>query len=325
MHHDLISFGGCNGATPDPIRNVAEEVAHYPATPGHPCLSGLEIVPMGRHDEGLADGLIVRRSSPLSPFVGGWHAHDFHQVTLFLSSPGHVEWHFSEGRAYSGRPAAGDLVLTPAIVPTLVRWDRPFEAVSVRFSTGLVDRVASQAGLDAARLRPAAMRHDPFAGEVTRKLADEAESGRVGPSLLAESLGTALAVHLLRAYADEGPQMPPRPNGLPNDDLRRVTDHIEGQLDGDLSLGRLAAVAGLSPYHFARLFRVATGTTPHQYVIRRRVERARELLRGGCDIALAAARVGFSGQSHLHHHVRRLLGVTPGELARRPQADGRPR
>ena len=75
------------------------------------------------------------------------------------------------------------------------------------------------------------------------------------------------------------------------------------------------AVAGRSPYHFIRLFRSATGTTPRQYVIRRRVERARELLVGGSGIAEAAARVGFSSQSHLHRHVRKLLGLTPGELA----------
>lgn len=281
----------------------------------------LEIVPMGRHGEVIADGLVARRSSPGRPILSGRHAHDFHQVTLFLSCPGRVEWHFDEGRAYSGRPAAGDVVLTPALVPIVVRWDQPFESVSVRLSTELLDRVAGRTGLDAARLRPAAMRRDPFAGEIARKLADEAESGAGGPSLLAESLGTALAIHLLREYADDAPPAPLRPHGLPEGDLRRVTEHIEAHLDGDLSLDRLAAVAGLSPYHFARQFRAAAGTTPHQYVIRRRVERARQLLQGGCGITQAAIRVGFAGQSHLHHHVRRLLGVTPGELAR-PRDNG---
>ncbi|QDV34607.1 helix-turn-helix domain-containing protein [Tautonia plasticadhaerens] len=282
-----------------------------------------EIVPLGLHDEAVAEGIGLCRSTQRRPVRANRHAHAFHQLTVVLSSPGHIEWHFGEGRAYSGRPTAGDVVVVPALVPTLVRWDRPFESVSVRLSTGLLDRVAGRAGLGTARLRPAAMRRDPFAGEVARKLADEAGGG--GRALLAESLGTALAVHLLREYADDGPDPTPADAGLAGDVLRRVTDYVEGHLDGDLSLARLAAVAGLSPYHFARRFRAAAGTTPHQYVIRRRVDRARELLQGGCDIAQAAARVGFSGQSHLHHHVRRLLGVTPGQLARRPQADGRPR
>lgn len=286
----------------------------------------LEIVPMDRHDERLTDGLGIWRSSLQRHLGAGRHAHGFHQLTLILSSPGRVEWHLGEGHVYTGRPAAGDVVICPAFLPTLVRWERPFEAVSVRLSTGLIDRVAGRAGLGAGRLRPAAMRRDRFAGEVALKLAEEAERDGCGRQLLAESLGTALAVHLLREYGGEGPRPERRAVGLPDGTLRRVTDHIEGHLDGDLSVGRLAAVAGLSPYHFIRLFRAATGTTPYQYVLRRRVERARELLLGGAGIAQVAAQVGFSGQSHLHRHVRRFLGATPGELAgRRASATGRPR
>jgi AraC family transcriptional regulator len=80
----------------------------------------------------------------------------------------------------------------------------------------------------------------------------------------------------------------------------------------------MAAVARLSVYHFARQFRAATGLPPHQYVIARRVERARQLLEAGTHLSLAevAAHVGFSDQSQLGHHFKRLLGVTPGQLRR---------
>ena len=276
---------------------------------------GIETVPLGSGDERLCDGVSLRRSTLGARPGAGWHAHGFHQVAVFLSSPGEVEWCFGEGPTYQGRPAAGDVVVCPASVPTLVRWERPFESISVRFSTGMLGRVARRAGFGVNGLSPAAIRRDRFAGEVARKLAEiGGGEGEVGRGLLAESLGTALAVHLLRDYPGEA-----RPGrgevGLAPGDLRRVTDHIEANLDGDLSVDRLAAVAGLSPHHFIRRFRASAGTTPHQYVIRRRVERAEGLLRSGCGISEAAARVGFSGQSHLHHHVRRLLGVTPGEIA----------
>jgi AraC family transcriptional regulator len=78
----------------------------------------------------------------------------------------------------------------------------------------------------------------------------------------------------------------------------------------------MAAVARLSPYHFARQFRAATGLPPHQYVIARRVERAKQFLQGGGDLSLAqvAARAGFSSQSHFSLHFRRLVGVTPGQF-----------
>jgi AraC family transcriptional regulator len=78
----------------------------------------------------------------------------------------------------------------------------------------------------------------------------------------------------------------------------------------------MAAAAHLSVYHFARQFKAATGLPPHQYVIRRRVERARQLLQAGTDLSLAevAACTGFSDQSQFCHHFKRLVGVTPGQF-----------
>ena len=78
----------------------------------------------------------------------------------------------------------------------------------------------------------------------------------------------------------------------------------------------MAAVARLSPYHFARQFKAATGLPPHQYVIARRVERAKQLLQGGGDFSLAevAAHAGFSDQSQFSHHFKRIVGVTPGQF-----------
>ena len=78
----------------------------------------------------------------------------------------------------------------------------------------------------------------------------------------------------------------------------------------------MAAVARLSPYHFARQFKRATGLPPHQYVILRRVEWAKRLLETGTDFSLAevAAQAGFSDQSQFTHHFKRLVGVTPGQF-----------
>jgi AraC family transcriptional regulator len=274
----------------------------------------LDIVALGQEDEAVADGISLCHRAHDPHYLIGRHAHNFHGMMLILSSPGHVEWHFGAGQDYSGRASVGNVVICPAFIPTLARWERPFESISVRLSTGLLDRVAERAGLGPGGLRPAAVRRDPFAAEVTRKLA-EASADRRWRVALAELLGAALAVHLLREYGADKGRTGRRAVGLPGGAIRRVTHHIERHLDGDLSVARLADLAGLSPFHFIRLFRGATGTTPHQHVIRRRVERARELVLGGQGIAESAARVGFSSQSHLHRHVRRVLGLTPGELA----------
>jgi AraC family transcriptional regulator len=78
----------------------------------------------------------------------------------------------------------------------------------------------------------------------------------------------------------------------------------------------MAAVARLSPYHFSKQFKAAIGLSPHQFVIARRVERAKQLLQTGGDLSLAqvAARAGFSDQSQFSRHFRRIVGVTPGRF-----------
>jgi AraC family transcriptional regulator len=97
---------------------------------------------------------------------------------------------------------------------------------------------------------------------------------------------------------------------------RAVVAYIEGHLDASLTLEQLAAVARLSPYHFARQFKRATGLPPHQYVILRRVERAKHLLQAGTGLSLAevAADAGFWDQSQFSSHFKRLVGVTPGQF-----------
>ena len=98
--------------------------------------------------------------------------------------------------------------------------------------------------------------------------------------------------------------------------LRAVLEYLEEHLDAAPTLAEIAAVAGLNPYHVARQFKAATGLPPHQYVILRRVERAKQLLQAGPDLSLAevALSAGFSDQSQLSHHFKRLVGVTAGQF-----------
>jgi AraC family transcriptional regulator len=131
-----------------------------------------------------------------------------------------------------------------------------------------------------------------------------------------ESLANTLAVQRTRHVSAPRRAARGRDGALPGGRLRAVVEYIEGHLDAGPSLAQLAAVARLSPYHFARQFKAATGLPPHQYVIARRVERAKQLLRAGTGLSLAevAAHAGFSDQSKLSHHFKRLVGVTPGQF-----------
>jgi AraC family transcriptional regulator len=95
--------------------------------------------------------------------------------------------------------------------------------------------------------------------------------------------------------------------------LRRVAEYIQQNLDKDLSLAELAAVAYMSPYHFARLFKDSTGVPPHRFVVRQRIARARGVLASPeLSIAQVSRMVGFRTPSHFTTVFRRVLGITPG-------------
>src|SRR6202011_4318194 len=147
----------------------------------------------------------------------------------------------------------------------------------------------------------------------------ERTAGGAGGPLAAESLANVLAVHLIRHIA--APRRPARGRDgtLPRGRLRAVVEYIEEHLDAAPTLEQMAAVACLSPYHFARQFKAATGLPPHQYVILRRVERAKRLLQAGTDLSLAdvALDSGSPDKSHFSRHFKRLVGVTPRQFRRR--------
>jgi AraC family transcriptional regulator len=99
--------------------------------------------------------------------------------------------------------------------------------------------------------------------------------------------------------------------------LKQVLSFIEDQLAEDLSLDQIAVVARLSPSHLKPLFRQAMGMPVHQYVIQRRIDRARALLtQDNLTMAEIAAATGFAHQSHLARHIRRATGLAPNDLRR---------
>lgn len=100
---------------------------------------------------------------------------------------------------------------------------------------------------------------------------------------------------------------------LPQAKVRRVNEYIEAHLDDDVSLKDLAEIAGLSPYHFARVFKLATGESPYHYLGSRRLARAQELL-SATDLPLAelALTCGFASQSHFTAAFTKSIGISPG-------------
>jgi AraC family transcriptional regulator len=152
---------------------------------------------------------------------------------------------------------------------------------------------------------------------IMRLLIKEADDGGPSGKLYGESLATALASRLL--YLVRSAKRPDwkKISALPLRTLRRVLDRMQSSIHADTDLQTLAAEAGYSQAHFLRMFRAATGTTPHQYLLDLKLEKVKELLatRKIPLIEIAAA-CGFSSHSHLSTVFRKRFGATPSRYVR---------
>jgi transcriptional regulator GlxA family with amidase domain len=152
---------------------------------------------------------------------------------------------------------------------------------------------------------------------------DTAGKQEAEPDRRAEAVTSVLALMLIQA-ALSGQLLNPGQataglarGGLAPASLRRVHDYVDRHLDRTISLAELARLTGLSVFHFARSFKQSQGTTPHRYVMQRRIQHAQHMLATTdlplCEIAFAA---GFADQSHLARHFRQQIGVPPGYFRR---------
>jgi AraC family transcriptional regulator len=166
----------------------------------------------------------------------------------------------------------------------------------------------------AVRFEPSRAFNDSLASQIALTIANEMKGGFLD-RIHADALNTTLAVQIMRHFADPSAIALAPSNGLSRERLNRVRDYIEAHLDEDLSLTALADIACLSSYHFSRSFKQAMGVGLHHYVMQRRLERAKTLMRRtNQPLALIAQEAGFADQSHLNSAFRREIGVTPGEF-----------
>src|SRR5215813_10726837 len=210
-----------------------------------------------------------------------------HRLFLFTRPPDELDLRY-DGVKRNVPPPAGSISLMPAGNPARVRSSGCKDELHIFLEPGLVERVAAEAfGLDPARLSvpPLDALDLPHLRATMGAVDAELTAGGAGGRLAAEALANVLAVHLIRHVLAPRSPARGRDGTLPRGRLHAVVAYIEEHLDASPSLEQLAAVARLSPYHFARQFKRATGLPPHQYVIARRVERAKQLLQG--DLSLA--------------------------------------
>jgi AraC family transcriptional regulator len=237
-----------------------------------------------------------------------------HVLALHLEHPSSVDLHI-DGRHHRDIHEPGHMTLFPAGVSRRVR---TLESHGVLF-IALSPKLLVQAGLEmreapAVQLAEQFRFTDPQCEHIACALKAEAESNYPSGALYGETLAMGLAARLRRAYATANDSAAVYKGGMAPQVMRRVLDFIHDNLSDELRMESLAAVAGLSHYRFAHNFKLAEGIAPHQYVIRVRMERGKQMLRDtDHSIAEIALAVGCQSSSHFTRLFRRATGVTPTE------------
>lgn len=247
------------------------------------------------------------------------HQHTMHIIACGLpNSPEdniNIGDRWLAGKRETERRQLGDIAIIPAGISHRCNWNTTVQFGILAIEPTLLQQIGQDwVNPDQIELTPQFMsKQDTLIQGIFSTLRAELETGGIGGNLLVDSLKTALAIHLLRNYCTNLPKSS-YSDGLSSTQLRLVTDYINTHLHRDLKLVELSAIVQISPYYFLRLFKKSLGVTPHQYILQRRINRAKDLLQSSMTLSEIAVRVGFCDQSHLSRCFRRILGKTPSQF-----------
>lgn len=243
-----------------------------------------------------------------------------HRIGVHVGAPVRADCR-CDGKRHVRIQAHGDTDVIPAGLEGEWRDDANCTVLHIWMTDEFVRNTLDRLGLRASeeRIRYRHQVRDQRLQHLAWALRAELEAEDASDPLYAESLCTAVVVRLAGATAlPDGRRRTLMPRAA-----ARVTDYIEAHLEERLTLTELASLVELSVPHFKVLFRETFGVPVHRYVVERRVERARALLiHGRLSASQIALDVGFAHQSHMAHWMKRLLGVTPRDIASEDAAQG---
>ncbi len=228
------------------------------------------------------------------------------------------------GFCQEAKPQTGAIWLSPAGVGKEIVITAPIpQTMHLYLPTALFDRLKDDFNLPAAPAR--SIRHavgigDDLIDQVGRSILSELTAETAASRVYVETAALTLAARLLQKHCDSGAcaATESSAHGLDHIRLRRVLDYIAANIGDDITLAKLAAIAGYSPFHFARKFTLAMGISPHRYISRMRLENAMaELAAGKLALAEIAFNAQFSSQASFTRAFHRAAGMTPREYRRR--------
>lgn len=240
--------------------------------------------------------------------------HEHAEFCFHLQTAGspELEWWWN-GRNRVEAPKPGALMLLPPGTRDRLRWAGASHRYVISLEANFVEEVADtiQPGFVPSFQTYWNFNDEPLR-DLLAEIGREAIEGWPLGTLYADLLGLSLSTLLLRRYATSPVMLPFVRGGLPIQSIRTSLELMTDNLHHDLHLAEIASVVRLSPFHFARLFKAATGQSPYQYLLEQRLRRAKDFLRsGGLSIAEIAAQVGFPNHSHFSRAFRKREGVSP--------------
>jgi AraC family transcriptional regulator len=247
------------------------------------------------------------------------HVSSWHTICINVGKPVRLE-QAVDGQHETVDSVSGDLAIYPAYASQQFRWDKEAEFFNLFLAPSFLAQVGYDVfGSDRLELIPhLTTLFDPLIQQIGFALKTSLEIDGNNSNLYADSIAQALVVHLLSRYSTHARQVKPITSGFTQQQWRLIANFIDANLDKNISLAELAAIVQLSPYHFAHLFKKSTNTSPHQYLICCRIERAKQLIvMGHLSLATIAQTVGFASQGHFTYHFKRFVGVTPKVFSQR--------
>jgi AraC family transcriptional regulator len=234
------------------------------------------------------------------------------QMLAMLLQPGSIEmgWRRSELTRFAYD--AGEIILTRRHVETWARTDN-LHYLSVGISDAAL-RAAGDGMAGEVELRGMPKLVDARVGALVAAVNAERIAGFPNGRLFLDSVEQAVAVALVNGYGIRQRPVRTYRGGLGPARLRRIKELVHAKIEDELTLHEMAESVGLTTAHFSQMFRKSTGESPHQFVLRQRVERAKGMLRAGeirvLDVAIAC---GFKTQQHFARVFRQLCGASPTE------------
>jgi AraC family transcriptional regulator len=234
-------------------------------------------------------------------------------ITLPIKGNIFTQRHTSGGgtRLDSGSPLS--MCIMPVGQTVYANWENEYETLIVDFSAQFLQEMAKAMNLsDKIELREIVTQKDQLIQNLALAFLSEMENQETASQLYADSLVQKLMFHLVKNYTNSASQIKVFSGGLSPSTLRRVKEFINENLEQDLTLTDISRLAGLSSFHFGRVFRQTTGITLQRYIMNHRIEKAKELLaKTQFPLVEIGFRTGFKNQSHFTTFFRKTTSLTP--------------